>query len=287
MSNQVTTAFVQQYKDTLYNLVQQKGSRLREAVCVELVDGEFAYFNQIGATIATERTSRHSDSPLINTPHARRRVNMRDFEWGDLIDEQDKVRLLVDPSSVYLSNAMWALGRRLDDLVIEAAFADAATGKTGSTPVSFPAGQQIAATGSGLTIDKLLQAKQKLDAAETDPDEMRYIACSSKQVKDLLNTTEVKSADFNTVKALAQGELDTFLGFKFIRTERLAVDGSSNRRVVAWTKSGLLMALGADLKGNVAPRPDKAFSTYVYASLSAGATRMEEEKVVEIKCVET
>lgn len=112
MSNQITNNFVQQFKETLYHLVQQKGSRLREHVTVEMVTGEHAYFDQIGATQAVERTARHSDSPLVNTPHARRRVPMRDFEWGDLIDDQDKVRALVDPTSSYLRNAMWALGRK-------------------------------------------------------------------------------------------------------------------------------------------------------------------------------
>ena len=106
MSDQITTAFVQQYKGTLYNLVQQRGSRLREAVTVEAVNGEVGYFDQIGATAAIERTNRHSDSPLVNTPHSRRQVTMRDFEWGDLIDNPDKVRLLVDPSSTYLQSAM-------------------------------------------------------------------------------------------------------------------------------------------------------------------------------------
>jgi hypothetical protein len=106
MSDQITTAFVQQYKGTLYNLVQQKGARLRDAVTVEAVNGEVGYFDQIGATVAVERASRHSDSPLVNTPHSRRQVTMRDFEWGDLIDNPDKVRLLVDPSSNYLQSAM-------------------------------------------------------------------------------------------------------------------------------------------------------------------------------------
>lgn len=286
MSNQITATFVQQFKETLYHLVQQKGARLRDAVTVEMVNGEYAFFDQIGATAAVERTARHTDSPLVNTPHARRRVPMRDFEWGDLIDDQDRVRSLVDPTSSYLRNAMWALGRKLDDLVIEAAFADAATGKTGSTPIAFPAGQQIAASAAGLTIDKLLQAKQKLDAAEVDSDDPRVLVCSARQIKDLLGTTQVTSADYNSVKALAQGEIDTFLGFRFIRSERLPADGSSNRRVLAFARSGIGLAIGRDMKGSVGERADKGFATYVYACLSAGASRLEEERVVEIKCTE-
>jgi hypothetical protein len=287
MSDQITTAFVQQYKGTLYNLVQQKGSRLREAVTVEAVNGEYGYFDRIGATAAIERTSRHSDSPLVNTPHSRRQVTMRDFEWGDLIDNPDKVRLLVDPSSSYLQSAMWALGRKVDDVMIEAALGTAKTGKTGGTAVPLPSAQKVAVASSGLTLTKLLAAKETLDRNDVDPDDPRFVAVTARQVTDLLNTTEIKSSDYNTVKALAQGEIDTFLGFKFIRIQRLTKDGSNNRQVIAWAKSGLLLGLGADIKGRVIERPDKSFSVYAYASLSCGATRMEEEKVVEIACQES
>jgi len=287
MSDQITTAFVQQYKGTLYNLVQQKGSRLREAVTVEAVNGEFGYFDQIGATAAIERTSRHSDSPLVNTPHSRRQVTMRDFEWGDLIDNPDKVRLLVDPSSTYLQSAMWALGRKVDDILIEAALGTAKTGKVGGTQVQLPAGQKVAHASTGLNVNKLLQAKELLDKNDVDPDDPRFILVTAKQVSNLLGATEVTSSDYNTVKALAQGEIDTFLGFKFIRTQRLTKDGNNNRQAIAWTKSGVLLALGSDIKGRVTERPDKSFSVYAYASLSCGATRMEEEKVVEIACVES
>lgn len=286
MSDQITTAFVQQYKGTLYNLVQQKGSRLRDAVAVEAVNGEVGYFDQIGATVAVERASRHSDSPLVNTPHSRRQVTMRDFEWGDLIDNPDKVRLLVDPSSNYLQSAMWALGRKMDDVIIAAALGNAQVGKTGGTPVPLPSSQKVAVASTGLTLAKLLAAKEILDSKEADPDEPRFIAVTAKQMTNLLNTSQIQSADYNTVKALVQGQLDTFLGFKFIRTERLTTSGG-NRQVMAWSKSGLLLALGSDIKGRVIERPDKSFSVYAYASLSCGATRMEEEKVVEIACQES
>ncbi len=286
MSDQITTAFVQQYKGTLYNLVQQKGSRLREAVTVEAVNGEFGYFDQIGATAAIERTSRHSDSPLVNTPHSRRQVTMRDFEWGDLIDNPDKVRLLIDPSSTYLQSAMWALGRKVDDILIDAALGTAKTGKAGATSVPLPAGQKVAASATGLNLTKLLAAKETLDKNDVDPDDPRFIAVTSKQVTDLLNTTEIKSSDYNTVKALAQGEVDSFLGFKFIRVQRVTASGNI-RQCIAWAKSGLLLALGSDIKGRVIERPDKSFSVYAYASLSCGASRMEEEKVVQVDCQES
>lgn len=80
MSTQITTAFVEQYKANVYHLTQQKGSKLRKAVRTESVTGKNAYFEQIGATAAQQRTSRHSDTPRVDTPHSRRRVSLTDYD---------------------------------------------------------------------------------------------------------------------------------------------------------------------------------------------------------------
>src|SRR3546814_3244582 len=108
-----------------------------------------------------------------------------------------------------------------------------------------PAGQKIAVGSDGLTLVKLLQAKEILDAAEVDVDDTtgqgaptRVIAVSTKQITNLLGTTEIKSVDYNSVKALAQGQADTFLGFKFVRTERVPQVGTS-RMFVVWANGGL------------------------------------------------
>tara|TARA_R100001086_G_scaffold219565_1_gene136372 strand:- start:8 stop:235 length:228 start_codon:yes stop_codon:yes gene_type:complete len=69
MSSEITTAFVQQYSANVQMLAQQMGSRLREAVDVESVTGKNAYFDQVGVTAAQIRSSRHADTPQIDTPH--------------------------------------------------------------------------------------------------------------------------------------------------------------------------------------------------------------------------
>lgn len=282
MSVQVPVAFVQQYSANVMHLVQQKGSRLRGAVRIEPVNGEFAYFDQIGAVAAVESVSRHEDTPLMETPHSRRQVSLRDFKWADLIDKADRVRLLTDPAGHYTMAAVNAMGRAMDTVIINAATGAAKTGKTGATSVALPAGQKIAVAASGMTLAKLLAAKEIMDAAENDPDEERYIALPAKDVTVLLNTTEIKSSDYNTVKALAAGQIDTFLGFKFLRTQRLNLDASGDRQCFAWRKSGLLLAVGEDIQIDVGPRRDKSLSTQVYVCMTLDATRMEEEAVVEI-----
>jgi|TARA_R100001244_G_scaffold42790_1_gene38577 hypothetical protein len=288
MSSQITTAFVQQYSSNVQLLSQQKGSLLRNAVRVESQVGKNAFYDQVGSATAQKRLSRHADTPQLDTPHARRRVSLVDYEYADLIDDQDKVRTLIDPTSPYSQATAFAMGRAIDDEIISAAFGTAYTGETGSTSTTFPSGQ-VVSVGSpvaGLSIAKLVEAKQLLDEANVDTTLPRYVAVAPEQLADLLNITTVTSSDYNTVKALVQGEIDTFLGFKFIVSTRLSSESGVNRRVIAWAEDGLLLSIGKDITAKIDERADKGYATQVYYAMSIGATRMEEEKVVEIKCRE-
>ena len=86
MSSQITTAFVQQYSNNVQMLSQQKGSLLRPAVDVETVVGKNSFFDQVGSATAVKRTTRHSDTPQVDTPHSRRRVSLEDYESCALTD---------------------------------------------------------------------------------------------------------------------------------------------------------------------------------------------------------
>ena len=227
MSTQVTTAFVQQYSANVQMLSQQRGSLLRDTVRSETMVGKNAFFDQVGKATAVKRTTRHGDTPQIDTPHARRRMSLVDYEYADLIDDQDKVRMLIDPTSTYAQAAASAMGRAMDDEIIAAATGTAFTGETGSTSTALPSGQQIAHGSADLTLAKLITAKKTLDLASVDPSIPRYIAVGPNQIEALLNNTTVTSSDFNIVKALVQGEIDTFLGFKFIVTNRLPLRQTS------------------------------------------------------------
>ncbi|MGA0098496.1 MAG: phage capsid protein [Steroidobacteraceae bacterium] len=164
MSTQITTAFVNQYSANVQMLSQQMGSLLRNAVDVETVNGEKAFFDQVGSAAAVLRTSRHADTPLIDTPHSRRMVTLSDYEYADLIDDQDKVRMLIDPTSTYARAAAAAMGRAMDDVIISAALGSAKTGKDGSTTTPFATSpNQIAVGSTGLTLAKLIEASRDAD----------------------------------------------------------------------------------------------------------------------------
>ena len=290
MSSQITTAFVEQYSANVQMLSQQMGSQLRGAVDVESITGKNAFFEQVGSVAAVKKTSRHSDTPQLDTPHARRRVSLEDYVWADLIDDVDKVRMLIDPTSSYAKAAAAAMNRAIDDVIITALGGTAFTGVSGGTSTALPSASKFATSNQsdGLTIAKLLSAKKRFDLQSVDPSIPRYIVCVPQQISDLLATTEIKSSDFNTVKALAQGDIDSFLGFKFITSNRLNFDGTNtdDRLCFAFTQDAVKLAIGKDIMAKIDERNDKNYSTQVYYCMSVGATRMEEVKVFQIPCNE-
>ena len=285
MSTQITTAFVNQFSANVSMLSQQMGSLLRPAVDVESVTGEKAYFDSVGSSAAVAKTTRHGDTPLVETPHSRRQVDLTTYEWADLIDDSDKVRMLIDPTSTYARAAAAAMGRAMDDSIITALEGTAKTGKEGGTSTTLPAAQKIAHGSAGLTIAKLVSAKKILDEGNVDPSIPRYIVVSPAQIEDLLNHPTVTSQNYNTVRSLVQGEVSTFVGFQFITSNRLNDDGTS-RLCFAFAQDGMKLAIGKDVTARIDERSDKSYSTQVFYCSVFGATRMEEEKVVQIACNE-
>ena len=290
----INTVLVKQFNANIALLSQQKGSKLRNAVYSKTgVVGEDTYLDQLKKSEAKTKTTRNADVEYVNSDFDRRKISLVDKYWADLIDKEDKLKMLADPTSEYVQNAVYALGRAIDDAIITAAFATAYYGKTGTSTVTFEHARDgstdmgIAAGAAGLTLAKLLDAKKLLDNNDVDEDEPRYIAITGTQLHDLLNTTEVKSADYNTVQALVQGKVDTFCGFKFIIISTGLLDKvASDRYVIAWAQSGLGLAIGADISTNIDRLPVKHYSSQVYASMSIGATRMDEDRVVRILCAE-
>ena len=111
MSVTIDQNFVEQFSDNVHMLAEQKMSRLRGTVNIEPVTGESAAFERLGGTEVQEVTERHGDTPLNNTEHSRRWLFIRDFDVADLIDKQDKVKLLIEPEGRYTKRHAGAKGR--------------------------------------------------------------------------------------------------------------------------------------------------------------------------------
>jgi hypothetical protein len=317
VSINVNKAFVQQYSTNITMLLQQQGSRLRDAVMNYSFQGKAASMaEQFGSVSPVRNQSRHSDTPLISTPQDKRWIYPNDYDWADLIDNQDKLRMLIDPSGPYTMAGVWAMGRAIDDEIISGFFNANNTGENGTTSTSslyaFNSNSQSvpattgAASATGLNIAKLRAAKRKLLEAEVDVDNDQLICViTAKQHDDLLNEAQAVSLDYNTKPVLVDGKISSFMGFNFIRSERIPGGGSFNSAinpgltsadsdgsyvtgtrwmVPVFAKSGLALGMWNDVQASVDRRPDKRNSWQVYVTGTFGGARLEEKRCVIINC---
>lgn len=293
MSVNITTAFVEQYHANVYHLVQQKGSKLRSYVRMETVTGKNAFFDQIGQVAAQIRVTRHGDTPRMDTPHSRRRVSLADYHWADMIDDEDQIRMLINPASPYAEAAMWALGRAVDDVILAAMIGTAYTGVAGATSTVFDTNMVVdvqtvwpgvTAADTGMNLAKLITARKLLGANDVDPDEEVYCAINAAQISSLLKDERVVSGDYNTALPLMNGKISRVGGVTLIPCNRTTVDANSDHIAPFWTKSGMLLAMGRDMTSRIGERADKGYATQVYAAMSIGSTRMEETRVGYIEC---
>lgn len=294
MSINIPAHYAQQFSTNIELLLQQKGSKLRNMVMTGSHVGEQASpVDQFGAVEAQEVTTRFGDMPRIDAPADRRWVYPSDYDLPQLIDTKDKLRLITDPTSSYVRNAVYGMGRKMDDVVIDSFFGTAKTGKQGATSTTFPAAQVVAvnegaASNTGLTVAKLLATREILMGNEVDMDEDPICAViTAKQNSDLLKEVQITSQDFNSKPVMVDGKIQYFLGIQFIHCERLDADSNSYRRVPIFAKSGMYLGLWQDIMTDVSQRKDlQSIPWQVYAKGTFGATRLEEEKVVEVKCAE-
>jgi hypothetical protein len=297
MADNIASVYAVQYGTNISLLLQQKGSKLRGAVQTGSYMGKASeVVTQYGATSARAVSTRYQPIVPVNTPNNRRWVFPEDYDWADLIDNFDKLRLLADPQSAYSQNGLYAMGRAIDDVIISGIFGANKTGEAGGTTTNFDTSNQqvavnYAAAGNvGLTVDKLREARRILMENEVDLDaEPAYCAISAEQHDDLLGQLQVTNADFNTdAPVLQDGKVTRFLGINFIHTERLPVSsGTTHRRCPVWVPSGVHLGTWNDIMSNVTQRRDLSSHPYqVYLMGTFGATRTEEKKVVDILCAE-
>ena len=286
MSQQITEAFVQQFADNFRYLAQQMTSRFETRVSIEPnIVGMSKSVNRLGQRTAQRRTQRHADTPINDQPHSTRFVDLFDWDDGDMIDDQDKIRMLVDPTSDYVKAMVAALNRAKDDVII-ASMGGSSRSTTGN--VILPVAQKIAVGGTGLTKAKIIQARKifRRNEADNHNGEELFITYTAAAAADILADATLTSADYMAGKFLQEGDVEgKWMGFTWIPSERTPYDGAT-RRLYAWAKSGVTLGKGADITTKVGEDPGKGFNVRIYAKQSIGAVRTEEEKVVEIAVTE-
>lgn len=293
MPDSITVASVQQYKANVELLLQQTDSRLAGAVTQQACVGKAASIvEQFGSATAVQRTNRHADTPLLDLSQDKRWVFPSDYEWASLIDDQDRLRAIIELTSPYAMAGAAAMNRVKDDVILAAVFGTNYTGENGTTSESFgtegtgtyDVAVAVGGTASSLNVAKLQKGIRILMTANKgELMEPVYGAISSYEHDALLKEVQVANKDYGNSAVLVDGKVKRFMGVDFILTERLTIS-SGNRLIPLWLKSGLCLATWNGVNADISKRPDKGNATQVYLAMTLGATRTQLGKQIRIQC---
>lgn len=298
MPGQILTQLPEHYETMFSNnweyLLQQKNSRFENAVSRKPVRGKERRLSQLGTLEMRDIVTRNGQTIPQDTDMSIRWVRPKGADCVTWIDEWDEIALgeLPAPESEHVTAHAFAANRKTDDIIIEAMTGTNFVGEDGTTPVTVPSSQEVAvnytgatAANTGLTLAKLIRAKRILDDNEV-PDGNRYFAHRAAQLEDLLrDVDQVSNSRYADVKALVDGKVNYFLGFTFIRSQRLPVDaGTDIATNIAWHKDFVVLGDGQNPKARMDILPMQNHSIQIRTTLLRGATRLQEEAVVLVYC---
>jgi hypothetical protein len=279
MADTQNQIYAQAYGQNIMQLAQQKFSKLMNVLYKrDNVRGKTFFQDQIGKWSMSIKGGRNVQTPNNDPVLGRRMGIMIDYHDNRLLDRGDELKSISDPRSAYTIAAAQSLGRQIDDVGIAALLGTAYYGETGSSTIT--CSNRVLVTASALTIADLVNVKKVFDNADVDTED-RVIVAHPSTVLSLLNVTAATSADFNSVKALVRGEIDTFMGFKWITSTRVGAY-SSTCAAIAFQKYGACIAMADSPVVRTDERSDLSYSWQVYYELNMGAVRLEEDRVVNI-----
>jgi len=305
-----TEAFYNSFTAGYEAVLQEKKPLYQGLVREERIEGENESYDFLGTIELDDKTTRFEDIPVEDMTHNRRWITPKWARKGIFVDKEDDIALHTDPTSDYIQALAKGVIRKENTVITSAFFADVSGGKNpGDNTYTIDLTQvfgsndgrvivhdvqsdySVGGTSSGLTIEKLILARQALITLYNDPDDMFYIACNPKQMSDLLREAETQSIDTNIIRSLVAGVVNEYMGFRFVQTNQIAV-GSSNDmdsdtnvyRCPVWVKDGMLFARHESPIFNVDWLPRKQI-WQISARVGMNAIRMDESKVLCIECI--
>ena len=309
-----TEAFYNAFTAGYEHILQERKPLYQGLVREERIEGEYESYDFLGDIELDDKAARFEDIPIEDLMHNRRWIFPKWARKGIFVDKEDDIALHTDPTSDYIKALAKAVIRKENKTITDAFFANVGAGKnpnddvmvlndslyvystritTGGRTLAHDVQSDYTAGGvsTGLTIEKMILARQALLELENDPDDMFYIACAPKQGSDLLREAETQSIDTSMIKSLVAGVVNEYMGFRFVFTNRIII-GSDNDvggdtsvyELPIFTKETMLFARHESPIFNVDWLPRKQI-WQISARCGMNAIRMDECKIIKIECI--
>lgn len=284
MATSVDKAFIQTYESNVRHLAQQSNVRLRNHITEVHGGSEKHNWDRLASSAAVEKTGgKLTATPVTDPVWTRRNSVPTTIHWADSYGDQDSTKMLIDPSSALTLNGGRAMGRGIDDLIIAAATAAAPNG-AGGTVAYDDTNQKIGSATTVISFDLITQASEIFLKRDIDPDEEKVFVIGPTQMRKMLQLTEATSSDYANMKALAdRGFIESWMGYGWIVSNRLTTtDTATALYCLAFTKKAMGMNVNQDITVKVAEDPSRSFAHIVYAEMTLGVVRVEDEHMLKV-----
>lgn len=283
----IDQAYIQTYERTVRHLAQQGVSRLRMYVTERPVGGENHNWERLGVAPDAQLKVNGvlTPTPENDNDWSRRVSVAKTRHTATTSEQEDPSLMLVDPNSNLASSQAAAMKRAYDDEIIAAATGDSLDGD--GAPVVFPASQTVGDGTSPISFDIVTEVTEKFLENDIDPDEPKVFVVGPTQIRKLLQLTEVTSADYVALKALINGEVAFWMGYTWICSTRLTAPSVDELTCFAMTKRALGLQVNKDIWTKVAEDPTNSFAWRIYTATTMGATRVEDEHIVQVHLADT
>ena len=281
MAITIDKVYIQTFERNVRHLAQQADTRLRRFVTEKATDGQKHNWERLGSGEASLKAAARVATPTSDLPWSRRVSLAQTYHMGETVEQEDVVQMLIDPNSNVSAAIANGMKRKIDDILIAAATGTALNGD--GTTSTFPAGQVVGDGTGAISIDNILEVQEKFYKNDIDPDESKVMVISPTVQRKLMSLMEVTSGDFQNSKALATGMLPDWMGFTWVVSNRLLVPSAGQISCLAFTKRALGFQVNRDITAKVAEDPSLSFAWRIYAAMTMGAVRTEDEHIVHLK----
>ncbi len=270
MSVSVDNVFIKQFEADVHLAYQQMGTKLRATVRSKSgVVGASTTFQKVGRGTASTK-SRHGIVPVMNLNHEPVECILQDYYAGDWVDALDELKTNVDERRVVASAGAYALGRKTDELIINAM--NQSTTSVGDY-------------STGLTKDLILSAIEVMNQNDVPDDGRRFAVVGVHQWNELLSLDEFVSADYvgNDLPLVSGGASKKWLGITWVMYNALPLANTDERDCFIYHATSIGHACGQEVKTDISWHGERA-AHFISNSMSQGAVLIDNDGIVRLQC---